>query len=201
MIGLRSWAVVCLIVLLCGRASAGEPDEAKSLIAKLKASLEAVETVQGTYRTYFSPKTPRSTNSIEPEAHPVPGAIAGPDSLVLYSEFDWTWQARPYREAIDGKWGYVSENRMHYTRPPFSSTAPQFALSTVTPREGWSSRLTILSPSGEIHFTSSALDSGSSLDAISISCSTAPSSSRFWTRLPTSRCSGVPSAIMVRTSS
>ena len=119
MIGLRSWAVVGLLVLLCGWASAGEPDQAKNLLAKLKASLEAVETVQGTYRTYFSPKTPGSTNSIEPEGHPVPGAIAGPNDLVLFSEFDWAWQAAPYREAIDGKWGYVDENQMHYTPAAF----------------------------------------------------------------------------------
>ncbi len=49
----------------------------------------------------------------------MPGAIAGPDDLVLYSEFDWAWQATPYREAIEGKWGYVRENQMHYTPAAF----------------------------------------------------------------------------------
>ena len=119
MIRLRSWAVGGLLALLCGWASAGEPDEAKRLIAKLKASLEAVETVQGTYRTYFSSKTPGSTNSIEPAGHPVPGAIGGPDDLVLYSEFGWAWQAAPYREAIEGKWGFVRDNQMHYATAAF----------------------------------------------------------------------------------
>src|SRR5262249_38858085 len=75
-------------------------------------------TVQGTYRTYFSPKTP-GTTSIEPDGHAVPGAIAGPDALILYSEYDWAWQAAPYREAIDGRWGYVDENRMIYTSDAF----------------------------------------------------------------------------------
>ena len=89
------------------------------MIAKLKASLEAVESVQGTYRTYFSPKAPGTKNSIEPDGHPVPGAIAGPDGQILYSEFDWAWQAAPYREAIDGRWGYVQENRMLYTTAAF----------------------------------------------------------------------------------
>ncbi len=114
MIRLRSGAVIGLIILVGCRAIAGESNDAEGLIAKLKASLEATETVQGTYRTYFSPKTP-GTVSIEPEGHPVPGAIAGPDAQVLYSEFDWAWQAAPYREAIDGKWGYVDENQMQYT--------------------------------------------------------------------------------------
>ena len=115
MIGFRGRVVVGLIVLFGGRAMAGEPDEAERLVAKLKAALGAIETVQGNYRTYFSPKTP-GTTSIEPDGHPVPGAIAGPDGQVLYSEFDWAWQAAPYREAIDGKWGYVQENRMHYQK-------------------------------------------------------------------------------------
>jgi hypothetical protein len=84
-----SWrgAVVGLIVF--GTQSiAGEPDETRDLIVKLKASLGAIETVQGTYRTYFSPKTSGDT-SIEPDGHPVPGAIAGMGALILYSEFDW----------------------------------------------------------------------------------------------------------------
>ena len=119
MIGLTRGAVVALIVLVGGRAIAGEPNDAEGLIAKLKTSLGAIEAVQGTYRTYFSPKTP-GTVSIEPEGHPVPGAIAGPDARVLYSEFDWAWQAAPYREAIDGEWGYVHENQMHYTKAAFS---------------------------------------------------------------------------------
>jgi thiol-disulfide isomerase/thioredoxin len=120
MIGRWFAAVVGSIVLLGGRAMAGELDEAAGLVAKLKASLAAIETVQGTYRTYFSPKTPGTTNSIEPDGHPVPGAIAGPDDLVLYSEFDWAWQAAPYREAIDGKWGFVQDNRMRYQPAAFS---------------------------------------------------------------------------------
>ncbi len=111
-------AVVGLIVF-GSQAIAGEPDEARDLIAKLKASLGAIESVQGTYRTYFSPKTPGTENSIEPDGHPVPGAIAGPDGQVLYSEFDWAWQAAPYREAIDGRWGGVHENRMIYTPAAF----------------------------------------------------------------------------------
>ena len=85
-----------------------------------KASLGSIKAVQGTYRTYFSPKTPGTENSIEPDGHPVPGAIAGPDGLVLYSEFDWAWQAAPYREAIDGRWGFVHENRMNYYAAAFS---------------------------------------------------------------------------------
>jgi hypothetical protein len=119
---LRLWlgAVVGLMILLGGHAIAGDPNDAEGLVAKLKASLVAIETVQGTYRTYFSPKAPGTTNSIEPDGHPVPGAIAGPDDQVLYSEFDWAWQAAPYREAIDGKWGYVHENRMSYTTAAFS---------------------------------------------------------------------------------
>ena len=119
MIRLRGWVVVTLMVLFGGRAIASEPNDAEGLIAKLKASLGAIQTVQGTYRTYFSPKTPGTDNSIEPDGHPVPGAIAGPDGQVLYSEFDWAWQAAPYREAIDGKWGYVQENRMIYTTAAF----------------------------------------------------------------------------------
>jgi hypothetical protein len=107
--------VVGLIVLCGSRVIAGEPDDVRDLVAKLRASLGTIETVQGTYRTYFSPKTPGSEDSIEPDRHPVPGAIAGPDDLVLYSEFDWAWQAAPYREAIDGKWGSIDENRMNYT--------------------------------------------------------------------------------------
>jgi len=118
MIELQRGVVVGLIVLFGGQSSAGEPNDAEGLIGKLKASLQAIESVQGTYRTYFSPETP-GTNSIEPEGHPVPGAIAGPDGQILYSEYDWTWQAAPYHEAIDGKWGYVHENRMHYTRDAF----------------------------------------------------------------------------------
>ncbi len=120
MIGLWRGAVVALIVLLGNRAIAGEPDDAEGLVARLKASLGAIESVQGIYRTYFSPKTPGTKNSIEPDGHSVAGAIAGPDDLVLYSEFDWAWQATPYREAIDGKWGFVHENRMHYTTAAFS---------------------------------------------------------------------------------
>ena len=49
----------------------------------------------------------------------MPGAIAGPDGQVLYSEFDWAWQAAPYRKAIDGRWGGVHENRMIYTPAAF----------------------------------------------------------------------------------
>jgi hypothetical protein len=115
MSGLWRGAVVALVVLFGSRAIAGEPNDPEGLVARLKASLGAIESVQGTYRTYLSPKTPGTTNSIEPDGHPVPGAIAGPDDLVLYSEFDWAWQAAPYREAIDGKWGFVQENRMLYT--------------------------------------------------------------------------------------
>jgi thiol-disulfide isomerase/thioredoxin len=106
-------ALVGLIVL-GSQAIAGEPDEVRDLIAKLKAAVSAIETVQGTYRTYFSSKTPGTQNSIEPEGHPVAGAIAGPDDLVLYSEFDWAWQAAPFREVIDGRWGGVREDRMIY---------------------------------------------------------------------------------------
>jgi thiol-disulfide isomerase/thioredoxin len=118
---IRLWlgAVVGSIILVGGHAIAGEPNDAEGLVSKLKASLGAIEAVQGTYRTYFSPKTPGTTNSIEPDGHPVPGAVAGPDDQVLYSEFDWAWQAAPYREAIDGKWGFVHENRMHYTTAAF----------------------------------------------------------------------------------
>ena len=112
-------ALASLIILLGGRAAAGEPSEAADLIAKLKSSLGAISAVQGTYRTYFSPKAPGTTNSIEPDGHRVPGAIAGPDGQVLYSQFDWAWQSAPYREAIDGKWGYVDRNRMHYTTAAF----------------------------------------------------------------------------------
>src|ERR1700722_7202195 len=119
---IRSWlgTVVGSIILLGGHAIAGEPNDAEGLVAKMKASFGAIETVQGTYRTYFSPKTPGTTNSIEPDGRPVPGAIAGPDDQVLYSEFDWAWQSAPYREAIDGKWGYVDANRMSYTTAAFS---------------------------------------------------------------------------------
>ena len=115
---LRCWPIAGLIVLAAAGASAREPDEADALVAKLKASLGAVATVQGTYRTYFSPKTP-GTVSVEPDGHPVPGAIAGPDGLVLYSEFDWAWQAAPYHEAIDGRWGFVERNQMRYTTAAF----------------------------------------------------------------------------------
>jgi thiol-disulfide isomerase/thioredoxin len=119
---IRLWLgpVVGSIILLGGHAIAGEPNDAEGLVAKLKASLGATEAVQGTYRTYFSPKTPGTTNSIEPDGRPVPGAIAGSDDQVLYSEFDWAWQAAPYREAIDGKWGFVHENRWQYTTAAFS---------------------------------------------------------------------------------
>jgi hypothetical protein len=44
-------AVMGLIVLFGSKAIAGESDDARDLIAKLKASLGAIETVQGTYRT------------------------------------------------------------------------------------------------------------------------------------------------------
>ena len=74
MIGLRRGAVMGLIILVGGRAIAGEPNDAEGLIAKLKASLGTLESVQGTYRTYFSPKTP-GTVSIEPDGHPVPGVF------------------------------------------------------------------------------------------------------------------------------
>jgi hypothetical protein len=119
MSGLWRGAVAGLIVLFGSQAIAGEPDDAGELIAKLKAPLGAIETVQATHRTYFSPKTPGTTNSIEPDGHPVPGAIAGPDDLILYSEFDWAWQAALYREAIDGKWGFVQDNRMIYAPAAF----------------------------------------------------------------------------------
>jgi hypothetical protein len=33
---------------------------------------------------------------------------------VLYSEFAWAWQGSPYREAIDGRWGFVEKGRMRY---------------------------------------------------------------------------------------
>jgi hypothetical protein len=49
----------------------------------------------------------------------VPGAIHGPDDLILYSEFDWSWQDAPYQEAIDGKWGSIQENRMSYAPASF----------------------------------------------------------------------------------
>ncbi len=114
----RRALVMSLIVLGCFQAIARAEDEASDLIAKLKTSLAAIETAQGTYRTYFSAKTP-GDNSIEPGGKPIPDAIRGPDDLVLYSEFDWAWQALPYREAIDGKWGYVHENRMVYTPTAF----------------------------------------------------------------------------------
>ena len=119
MIGVWRGAVVGSVLLLSCRVIAGEPDDAEVVVARLKASLGAIASVQGTYRTYFSPKTPGTTNSIEPDGHPVPGAIAGPDALILYSEFDWAWQAAPYREAIDGRWGYVNGNRMIYTPAAF----------------------------------------------------------------------------------
>ncbi len=115
----RSRWIACLIICLGSRSAAEKADEVEASVAKLKASLDAIATVQGTYRTYFSPKAPGGETSIEPEGHPVPGAIKGPDDLVLYSQFDWCWQAAPYREAIDGKWGYVHENRMHYTKTAF----------------------------------------------------------------------------------
>ncbi len=118
MSGLWRGAVVGLIVLFGSQAIAGESDDARELIAKLKASLGAIKTVEGTYRTYFSPKT-AGTSSIEPDGHPVPGAIAGPDASVLYSEFDWAWHGVPYREVIDGRWGFVHENRMIYTPAAF----------------------------------------------------------------------------------
>ncbi len=101
------------LCLLGGRGAVAAEGEAGELVARLKASLDAVRTVQGTYRTYFSPKTP-GTNSIEPDGRPVPGGVAGPGGLILYSEFDWAWQAGPYREAIDGRWGFTHEGRMHY---------------------------------------------------------------------------------------
>src|SRR4051812_4837925 len=63
MFGIRRGTVVGLVILLGGRAIAGEPDDARDLVAKLKASLGAIESVQGTYRTYFSPKRPGTTNS------------------------------------------------------------------------------------------------------------------------------------------
>jgi|GEM_PF-6977303 len=122
MSGLWRGAVVGLIVLFGIRAIAGESDsdDARELIANLKSSLGAIESVQGTYRTYLSPKTPGTKNSIEPDGHPVPGAIAGPDGQVLHSKFDWAWQVAPYREAIDGKWGFVHENRMIYQSAAFN---------------------------------------------------------------------------------
>lgn len=120
MIGSWQVAVAGAILLGCGPAVAGEPDEAGRLVAALKASLEAIASVEGTYRTYFSPKAPGTENSIEPEGRPVPGAVGGPDGLVLYSEFDWAWQAGPYREAIDGRWGFVHEGRMQYTPAAFA---------------------------------------------------------------------------------
>ncbi len=119
MVGPGRGALASLIILLAVGDAGGEPSEAADLIAKLKASLGAISTVQGTYRTYFSPKNPGTKNSIEPDGHPVPGAIAGPDGQVLYSEFDWAWQSDPYREAVEGKWGYVDHNRMHYTTTAF----------------------------------------------------------------------------------
>jgi len=119
MIGLWRGAVVGSIILFSGQVTADQPNDADGLVARLKTSLGAIESVQGTYRTYFSPKTPGTKNSIEPDGHPVPGAIAGPEKQVLYSEFDWAWQAAPYREAIDGKWGFVHENRMIYQSAAF----------------------------------------------------------------------------------
>lgn len=116
----RYGVVVGLIVVLGGPAVAAGPEakEAEGLVAKLRTALGAIGSVQGTYRTYFSSRTP-GTGSIEPDGHPVPGAIDGPDGLVLYSEFAWSWQARPYREAIDGKWGFIRDNLMHYSRATF----------------------------------------------------------------------------------
>ena len=116
----RRYGVVGLIVLLGGPAVAAGPEakEAEALVAKLRDALGAIDSVQGTYRTYFSSRTP-GTHSIEPDGHPVPGAIDGPDGLVLYSEFAWAWQARPYREAIDGKWSFIRDNLMHYPREAF----------------------------------------------------------------------------------
>jgi hypothetical protein len=75
-------SVVGLMALFASQPHAGAADEARNLVAKLKASLSAIETLQGTYRTYFSPKTHGQT-SIEPDGHTVPGAIAGRDDLVL----------------------------------------------------------------------------------------------------------------------
>jgi thiol-disulfide isomerase/thioredoxin len=115
----RSRSLLFLLVLIGGRAPAAESTDVEDAIAKLKASLDAITSIQGTYRTYFSPRTPGGENSIEPEGHAVPGAINGPDDLILYSQFDWSWQRAPYREAIDGIWGYVHENQMIYAKAAF----------------------------------------------------------------------------------
>ncbi len=119
MIAQRSRSLLFVLVCIGGRAAAAESNDVEDAIAKLKASLDAITSVQATYRTYFSPKAPGGENSIEPEGHPVPGAIKGPDDLILYSQFDWSWQRAPYREAIDGIWGYVHENQMIYTKTAF----------------------------------------------------------------------------------
>lgn len=118
MIRFHHGIVAGLFLLMSGQAIGNEPNEAESLVAKLKTSLKAIKTVEGTYRTYFSAKTPGST-SVEPDGHPVPGAIAGLDGQVLYSEFDWAWQSAPYHEAIDGRWGYVDNSRMYYSPAAF----------------------------------------------------------------------------------
>ena len=103
----------------CGAGAAeGGPGEAEALVAEVARTLGAIESVQGTYRTYFASDTPDF--AIDAEGQPIPGAVAGPDGLVLYSEFDWAWQADPEREAIDGQWFFVDEGRMHSSSVAFA---------------------------------------------------------------------------------
>lgn len=100
---------------LCGTLAVGllgpgwavhgeETGEAEQLVERVREAIARIESVEGTYRTYFSPKTP-GRDSIAPDGL-MPGHVEGPDGLILYSEFDWAWQAEPYREAIDGRRGF-----------------------------------------------------------------------------------------------
>ena len=86
----------------------------EELIPTVRAATEAIETVQGTYRTYFQSK---SMNRV---GKPVSGVREGPNGLWLYSEFDLKWRSDLGLERIDGKWGYVQEGQFAFVPVTFA---------------------------------------------------------------------------------
>lgn len=104
MSGRWRWAVVGLILVVDRPAFAREPDDAPELVGRLNASLAAIETVQGTHRTYFSPKTPgdQIDRTRWPSRPPCDRRSRRPDPLFQVRP---GLAGHPHREAIDGRWG------------------------------------------------------------------------------------------------
>lgn len=113
-----------------------ETGEAEQLIERVREAINRVESVEGMYRTYYSPETP-GRYSFAPNGL-IPGQVEGPDGLLLHTEFEWSWQAEPYREVIDGRRGYDDGGQFRF--PPIQ-VAYDGATLRVLERETHSGRV------------------------------------------------------------